>query len=147
MNKKVIVAIMCVAVLLCIIGYNPPENIKTELPSGVRSVGEDNYCYIIKLPDGKSVSDYFTLVGGKGTVCVSETDVLSYDNYLGTVYYQSVSEGGWVGYGKSQTGCVVYIPSDFPENRVTHACSMLATNASNYMTIEEARAYIQWLKP
>ena len=113
---------------------------------GIGIAGTDHEYYIIKLPDGKKVADYFELTGAEGVVTGMQTDVKSYSEKLDTIYNRQTKDGAWVAYAKSQTGLMIYMPKGFPENLVAITCAHLATNwemsDGDYMTIEEAKAYI-----
>lgn len=140
MVKRIVSIILCIAIVVCFTACTEDD------PRGVRSSGSGNQYYVIKLPDGKKVTDYFTLTGPEGTVVGMSTDMSSYSENLGTIYNRQATEGGWVAYNKDQSGIIIYMPAGFPENAVAITCAQLAINPNEYMTIEEAKQYIDWLK-
>lgn len=143
MKKILITTLLCVFILVVLAGCREEKTDPT-LPVGVINVAGTE-CYIIELPAGKSASDYFSLYGGEGTVCVERTDVSTFSEYEGTVYNRRVEQGGWVAYTKDQTGALImYIPEAVGKSHVVHAASRLLY-AQSGMTIEEAKAYIPWL--
>lgn len=137
--KKGFILVICMLFMASLIGCDTPEQ------KGVLTVGEGNECYIIKLPDGKKASHYFTITNRMGTVVGKETDVFTYSNVMGSVSYGSVAEGGWIAYNESEQGCILYMPEGFPENRIAHACGMWMNNPDDYMTFEEAKELFAWL--
>lgn len=144
MKKILTAAFLCLFMLAVFAGCREEEAEPT-LPAGVIKVAGAE-CYIIQLPAGRSASDYFSLYGGEGTVCVERTDVSTFSEYEGTVYNRRVEQGGWVAYTKDQAGdLIMYIPEAVGENYVVHAASRLL-HAKSGMTTEEAKAYIPWMR-
>lgn len=134
-----------ILISLCLVScsLNSHEAAST-LPNGVYEFGDSCY-YLIELPPNQTVESYFTLFGKHGTVVVDETDMNTYSEHLGTVYYSQVAEGGWVAYFKSKTGTILYMPESIPADSITRISSRLAWNSDNYMYFEEAKQYLPFL--
>ena len=96
--------------------------------------------YIIKLPSGKSVQDYFTFSDSPKQIVAELLYDTSDGNNLGAVEYCKVSRGGYVAYTNN---LMVYIPSDDEKNVQMIACALVENQ--QYMSIEEAKQYIPWL--
>ena len=138
MRRCLCIITVCILFSVCFAACEP----KVDLPDGVHVRGDDNYYYAIKLPDGKSASDYFTFTGAASKMIVSMTDGVSYSDTMGFVYHCAVSEGGWVIYNKEATGIIIYLPEGFPEGQIQAVCASFALGVKSYMTIEEAKTYI-----
>ena len=75
--------------------------------------------HIVKLPAGMDVKDCFSLTGDKGYVYTAELD-----------------EGS----------LFLYVPYELTTREAMYACSTLVLHKNNYMTFEEAKEYIEFLK-
>lgn len=111
-------------------------------PSGVIQ-NESGDWYIVKLPSGKTVSDYFTLQGASGTVVMQNFSQKENNGIMGVAYYNRVKEGGWVVFGD---GVFMYIPYAISEAQARSACNTLILNSDNTMTLEQAKQYISFLE-
>ncbi len=114
---------------------------KEKRPPGVCVFGKDHYCYAVQMPEGKRVTDYFSLIGEERKVTVSQMSDFS----SGTVYYRKTMGGGWLGYLESETDKFIYLPEGFPEELVQSACASLLV-VSGFLTMEQAAGYIPELR-
>ena len=108
-------------------------------PRGVVTVSNCE-SYIVKIPTGKNVSDYFTLLGTSGTVVMHNFGNMNQDKIMGTAYYNQVKEGGWVIQGN---GLFMHIPDDISSDAARRACNTFLTNQDNYMSVEEYKEYMK----
>lgn len=131
-NCRIIVWLL---VLMLLLSSCTPEE---KEPRGVVTVSNCK-SYIVKIPEGKNVTDYFTLLGTSGTVVMHNFGNMNQDNLMGTAYYNQVAEGGWVIHGN---GLFMHIPADIPSDAASLACNKFLTNQDNYMSLEEYKGYI-----
>ena len=134
--KRIIVT-MLVAIALMITGCGT-----TKLPDGVIRDDSGDW-YIVKMPTGVKVDNYFTLSGEIGYVHGTNLGQMDRNENLGGANYVRVEEGGWIVYSGD---LFLYIPYQISDGRAKMACATLLLNQENYMTIEEAKEYIEFLK-
>lgn len=139
MKKGLCFTILCTLLLTGFLGCS----LEPSLPRGVRETTDGYRYYAIEFRGEEDALDYFTKVGLETQVSVQFSDGYSYMNNAGVVRYSKVEEGGWIaykGYAK-----VLYFPENFPAARVKAFCSGIAKESDNFMSIEEAKAYIPGL--
>ena len=85
------------------------------------------------------MEDYFNIPSHKNTIVISRTDVSTYFQNEGSVYYWQEEKGNWIGY---YGDIFMYIPADVGESSAKNAYISLPLKIGNYMTIEEAANYI-----
>ncbi len=152
MGKRYLICIVFVALAILLMGcLNLAENnaeaeIEQELPVGVHQSNNGDYYYTIKLPTGAEVEDYFTLTGPKNTIHVAETDVDSYSEDMGFVYYYTCTKGGWVAFSGKNPDRVMYIPEGLSAQQVQIICATFPYRAAKCMSMDEAKNYISWLQ-
>lgn len=134
---KRIVVTMLVVIALLITGCGTKK-----LPDGVIRDDSGDW-YIVKMPASKDVKDYFTLTGEIGYVHGTNLGQMDRNESLGGANYARVEEGGWVAY---RDDLFLYIPYDISAGQAKMACATLVLNQDNYMTFEEAKEYIEYLK-
>lgn len=103
-------------------------------------IDKGNYCYyVIALPSGE-IEEYFTPTGENGQIAY--TDVKTTSTVV--VKHVPIEEGGWIAY---TSNTIAYIPPEAGESGMKSACTYIAINSDNRMTIQEAKDYIPWLNP
>lgn len=138
---KLLVIILCI-LCFCGCGNRMADDTQTEAsPKGVCYRGEKEY-YRIMLP-GTKASSAFNLTGAENKVAIKE--------YMSggssqIVYFREVSQGGWLAYTNGETGLVLYFSAQFDINEVQLKCYDLTKDKDNYMSWNEAKKYIPFLK-
>lgn len=114
-----------------------------ESPPGVISSGDAVY-YVIKIPAGKDVEDYFRLKGDldQTAVAVENTRGIMVVTHCGVV------GGGRVMWKTGHNGIILYFPETYPHSQIKNAMGLYAIgHYDRAMTIETAREYIPVLRP
>lgn len=140
--KRIVKYLLCVTLLLCCLtacGEKEPE-----LPDGVIAY-RDHYYYVINLSRDE-ISDYFTLTGPTNTYVVTSfgkggTGVTG----SVTVEFRKAAQGGWIAYSKS-VNKIIYIPPEYSEDEAPWVAQKLSGELNSYMSIEQAREYISFIK-
>lgn len=134
--KRIIVTVLVVIALL-ITGCGAEK-----VPDGVIREDSGDW-YVVKMPLGKDVKNYFTLTGEVGYVHGTNLGQMDRNESLGGASYARVEEGGWVVFGDD---LFMYIPYQISEGQAKMACATLIMNKDSYMTLSEAKEYIEFLK-
>lgn len=109
---------------------------------GVCKEGEQEY-YVISLPEGCSVDNYFNTKGEEGTISIVVCPPGELDGIVKNVKYSNVVEGGCVAYIGT---CVAYIPYECGPQKIKTVCGLIANEPDDCMTIEMAKEYISFLE-
>lgn len=134
--KRILATVLLVIALL-ITGCGAKK-----LPDGVIREDSGDW-YIVKMPAGKDVKNYFTLTGGIGYVHGTNLGQMDRNESLGGASYARVEEGGWVVFGDD---LFMYIPYQISDGAAQMACVTLILNRDNYMLLSEAKEYIEFLE-
>lgn len=137
MHKRIVTFIIAVALIVACSACGAEE----KTPEGVINKDGGDW-YIVKMPEGKSVKDYFTLTGESGYMHMTNMGQMDKSESMGGANYSEVSEGGWIVYGES---VFMYIPYNISSSSAQMACSTLILNRDNCMSLEDAKQYISFL--
>ena len=133
--------VTCILLLVCLISmFTGCSGQDTAAKGIINEKGRE--WYIVQLPEGKNVSDYFTLLGGGGTVVMTNMGHMDKNETMGIAYYSKVKEGGWLAYSGNK---FMYIPSELSVEEAKSACTTFILNSDNCMTFENAQKYISFL--
>lgn len=99
-------------------------------------------CYIVSLPEGKSVDDFFTLTGECCAMYIDDLGYMDKQDYLGCVKYSKVEEEGWIAFTEYK---FLYIPYNVEKTMVVNACCDLVVCGDNIMSLEAAKEFIPFL--
>lgn len=137
MKKTIIICLLVALLIMMVLGCGQKES----LPGVIER--ENGNWYIVKLPAGKTVTDYFALTGQNGTIHVTNMGHMDINESMGNVNYSQVNEGGWIFY----CGDVfMYVPTQISEFALAASGATLIRNSDNYLLIEDAKQYIPFLK-
>ena len=136
MRKVFAIFVSIIMCFSCFVGCATQE---PELPDGVVSYRNHNY-YVINITKEQAAS-YFNLTGPTNTYVVTDLGASSSVE----VKYREVEQGGWLAYSDA-VNKIIYIPSEYQEDDVSWVAQKLAGDLDSYMTIEQAKEYISFLK-
>lgn len=134
--KRILATVLLVIALL-ITGCGAKK-----LPDGVIKEDSGDW-YIVKMPEGADIDHYFTISGAIGYMHGTNLGQMDRIESMGGANYARVEECGWVIYSDD---LFLHIPYQITDGEAKMACATLILNEENYMTLEEAKEYIDFLK-
>lgn len=139
MRIRRILVVLLIGVIMNAVFPGCSTNTKVK---GVRTDNDGKTYYAIQLPSGKTKEDYFS-IGGLLQQTAVNAIVTDHDPFhTVVVYLYETSDGARIAVSNEDKGKILYFPKGFSDERLKMLCSSVVLNSDDYMSIEDAKAYI-----